>query len=332
MLKNIIHAKGGLHNRITASILLKPFNLHDTELYLKKRGINYDRRQLLDIYLVTGGVAHYLKSIIKGLSATQNINQQCFQSSGSLYDEFDVLFTSLFNNAEIVEELIKIIAQYRYGVDKIALLKKAKRSKSGGRFNERLIALEKAGFIASYSVPDHAAKHKFYRLIDEYCLFYLKWIKPAKNQLLSDDDNHYWEQISQTPSWRSWAGYAFESLCFKHIKQIRYALGIDYVAISAYCWRYLPNDKNDQGAQIDLVIERSDETITLVEIKLCGEPFVIQKSYAAIMLNKINAYKQQTKTKKHIFMAMVTPYGVKRNQYSNEIISNQVTLDDLFNK
>jgi predicted AAA+ superfamily ATPase len=72
MLKNIIFSKGGLHNRITVNIPLLPFTLDETYLYLKYLGGQFNKQQILQLYMTMGGIPHYLKNIKKGLSVAQS--------------------------------------------------------------------------------------------------------------------------------------------------------------------------------------------------------------------------------------------------------------------
>ena len=89
IIENIINNKGGLHNRVTRTIHLKPFSLHETESYLKEHQIRLNHRQILDLYTVLGGVPLYWSFIRKGRSAHQCIDELCFQSDGPLVKEFE---------------------------------------------------------------------------------------------------------------------------------------------------------------------------------------------------------------------------------------------------
>ena len=82
MIEQVVYDKGGLHNRITRRIDLEPFNLHETELYLKSRNVNLDRYQILQVFMALGGIPHYLKEVKSGLSAAENIDNICFTKSG----------------------------------------------------------------------------------------------------------------------------------------------------------------------------------------------------------------------------------------------------------
>jgi AAA+ ATPase superfamily predicted ATPase len=338
IIKNIISDRGGLHNRVTSTLLLKPFNLSETKVFLHSRNVNLNLDQILQIYMVTGGVPYYLKAILPGLSAVENISTLCFQESALLFNEFDKLFDSLFDNAEIYIEIIISISSKRYGMNKSEILSKTRLSSSGGRFNQRLNELEEAGFIKKIIQSDGSGRKlkriEYYRLIDEYCMFYLSWILPAKKQINLDQANHYWELQVQTSSWQAWAGYTFETICFKHVNNIINKLGISHLVVNAYPWRYIPNKKEHPsqttGAQIDLILRRHDSSVTLCEIKYNKDPLMISKSLAESLLAKARIYQDRNNSRDHVFIVMVTNAGVQQNNYSSEVLANIVVLEDLF--
>lgn len=331
MLNNLIRAKGGLHNRLTATMPLRPFTLFETEEYLKKRGVSLSRRLILDLYMTIGGVPHYLNNVKKNLSPAQNINQMCFNKDGMLFEEFHILFSSLFDGSLAHIELIRIIAGSRNGIDKVELLKKSKHTSSGGRFATRLNELEEAGFIASFTPQTHKKKGTFYRVVDEFTLFYLNWIEPASNQLkLSLNSSNYWESKMQSQRWKVWSGYAFEAICFKHIEQIKRALGIHAIAADISSWRHIAQIKGEDGVQIDLLIDRADGIINLCEMKYCEGAFTITKSIAEKLEKKLIVYKTIMNIPKTVFITMVTPNGIRENEHSKRIVADQVTLDDFY--
>jgi hypothetical protein len=183
------------------------------------------------------------------------------------------------------------------------------------------------GFTPIY----HKRQGKYYRLIDEYVLFYLKWIMPIKYELNKNGlDVHYWQAIQESPEWYAWQGYAFESVCHKHVLNIKRALKLSPTALSS-AWRYAPKkDSHKRGAQVDLLFDRRDDAITLCEIKYTKTPFVISKDYLEILRQKIVVFRENTQTHKQIFMAIISANGLHKNQYSDEIISNTVMQEDLF--
>ncbi len=331
IINKVIKSRGGLHNRITRKMHLEPFNLINTKKFLKRQGIDLNNKQITQLYMVTGGIPYYLSYVEKSLSAAQIIENLAFNKGSFLLEEFDNLFASLFDDHEVYIEIIRIIAQSRSGIGKRALLEKIDKSQLGGRGLKKLEALKEAGFIMSFKPHFHKRRGVYYKVIDEYTLFYLRWIEPIRESLqVQSLDKGNWQEIQNSPAWNSWQGYAFEAICYKHISQIRKKLEISPTAI-ANSWRYIPKDKSGEpGAQIDLLFDRRDDAITLCEIKYSNKSFVIDKQYARNLLNKQRVFVKNTRTKKQLFIAMIVSNGIKQNLYADDLISGIVTLDDLF--
>ena len=126
------------------------------------------------------------------------------------------------------------------------------------------------------------------------------------------------------------AGLSFEAICHKHVAQIRKALSIDPGADMG-SWRYVPREGlAERGAQIDLLFDRPDESITLCEIKHSEKPFAIDKEYTGQLQRKADVYVKQTRTQKQIFWAMITSSGLKKTKYSDDLIFQDAELNDLF--
>jgi predicted AAA+ superfamily ATPase len=328
MLEHLLYAKGGLHNRISRIIQLQPFNLKEVKEYLAARKIRLSDKHLLDLYMVMGGIPYYLNSIEKGRSAEQNIQEICFKDNGILRTEFERLFQSLFDQAEVNLRLIREIARKREGISREELLSKVKMT-SGGTFNKRIQELRSAGFIQSFVPYRYKKKEQCFRILDEYSAFYLTWIDPLSEKGFSQ--TNYWKTCLRSSKWASWAGYAFESLCFKHLAQIIRALDLDSIPCEVGNWRFIPQKKSkEEGVQIDLLLDRQDNAVTLCEIKHSASRYIIDKAYAKELHRKIDVFEQKTKTEKQLFLAFITPMGLKKNLWSEELVANEVTLRDLF--
>lgn len=328
MIENILNNKKGLHNRVTRRLRLEPFTLVETQGYLKHQGICLTQNQILSLYMCIGGVPYYLRSCEKGLSATQIINQLCFHPKGVLRNEFQNLFSSLFEHAESHEVIIRLIASQRGGISRKVIEETLELK--GGRLTSRLKELEEAGFIMTL-MPQGRERGTFYKVIDEYTLFYLSWIAPTqKARFTQDISDAHWEVLSQTAAWKDWSGYAFEAVCYKHLLQIRKALKIPEGSL-ATSWRFVPPAKStEEGAQIDLLFNRPDSVVNLCEIKYCTSPYTLDKAYAQDLARKARAYQSKTKIPKQIFFSMITASRLKKNLYAEEFISSEVMLEDLF--
>lgn len=323
MIQKVVNNKGGLHNRITKRLHLKPFNLGEAEEFLKARNIVLDRYQIVQLYMAIGGIPYYLKEIKLGQSYAQSIEQICFSENGLLKNEFTRLYEALFEHADQHIRVIRALASKHIGIKRAELLKLIDAN-SGGSMSRTLEELEQSGFISSYYTFQKRKKEKLYRLTDEYSLFYLQFIEQEKQE-----GGEIWKQLSQTQFYKSWSGYAYESICLKHISQIKKALGISgvYSTSSAF---YKTGTSTEKGVQIDLVIDRNDHVINLCEAKFYNAPFSLDKSYAMRLREKMATFQETTKTSKQLFWTLITTFGLKQNEHSIGLIQQVLTLDDLF--
>ena len=329
MLDKVLHDRGGLHNRITRRMRLLPFRLAEAEAYLRSRRVRLDRKQVLELYMVMGGVPHYLRQVEPGRSAAQNIDRICFTNDGLLADEFNELYASLFDRPAPHLDVIRVLARHRSGKTRSELLRRS-GLRSGGNATKVLETLEQAGFIASYVPFGRRSRETVYRLVDEYSLFYLTWIAPAPRPGLGGGTADYWLGVRQRRSWQAWSGYSFEGICLKHVHQLKDGLGIRAVGTTESSWRATPTEHDDRGAEIDLVIDRQDHCINLCEMKYSDHEFVITKRYAEELRRKRDTFRDRTATSKTLMLVMVTTHGTRRNAYYDELIAVQLTMDHLF--
>ena len=323
MIQKVINNRGGLHNRVTARIRLLPFTIAETEVFLRNRKVILDKYQVLQLYMVMGGVPQYLKEIRTGESAIQAIDRICFTKDGLLHDEFKNLYHSLFDNATHHIDVIRSLAKKGKGLSRSEIIKACKLT-SGGGTTQLLEELTESGFITPYIPFDRTAKDSIYKLTDEYSLFYIKFLENSRSK-----GQGAWIKFSTGSSWKSWSGIIFENTCMKHIRQIKRALGIENVHTETSMWRYRPQ-KGEQGAQVDLLIDRKDFCINVCEMKFSVSDFNITKSYANELENKLKAFRGNTQTRKTLFLTMITTYGVKNSRNYPGLIQNEITMDALF--
>ena len=287
---------------------------------LKKTLFSFDRnyrKGILDLHMAIGGVPFYLKEVKVGKSVPQVIDDLCFKKKGLLYSEFELLFKSLFDQAEVNLNIVREIFKSNNSVSRESLIKVVGLS-SGGKINRRLEELESSSFIQCFIPYGKKRRDRFYRIIDEYTLFYFKWIEPFLQNVVLSGTSSYWQKKIKSGAMNAWSGLAFESVCFKHIRQISQSLGLENIAFKAGSWRYVsPKKTTEVGAQIDLLFDRDDEVITLCEIKYSDQPFTIDKQYAKDLDSKIEVFSKNFPNrfqpiKKQLFLAMITTFGLKK--------------------
>lgn len=317
MVQKIINNKGGLHNRISRKIRLLSFNLYETELFLIKNGIKYTRYDIIQIYMALGGVPQYIEKLNKGLSVRQNIDSLCFSKDGFLNNEFNQLYASLFDDSERHLKIIRALEGTNKGLTRNDLIKKS-GIPSGGDFSLKIEELLESGFVTEYPYYKNKKQLTLYRLSDEYSKFYLKFIEDNKN-----GGEGTWQRLSNTQSYNSWSGFVFETLCQKHIYQIKKSLRIDAIYSTNSSWF-------NENAQVDLLIDRDDNVMNLCEMKFYNAPYTIDKKYYLNLKNKVSELQKETNTRKNIYITMVTTYGVNENEYSKELVQNSLDMDALF--
>lgn len=323
MIQKVVNHKGGLHNRITKQIILQAFTLGETEAYLRSKQVVLDRYQIVLLYMALGGIPHYLNEVVSGKSAIQNIEALCFSPAAALRGEFKRLYPALFDKPENHISIIKALASKRSGMNRAEILA-ATKLPDGGTASLYLEELVSSGFVSFYNSFGKKKKEKIYRLVDEYSLFYLQFMEDR-----SDVGQNIWQTLSQTQRFKAWSGYAFESICLRHTNQIKKMLEIGGIYAEASSF-YKRGVGNEQGVQIDLLLDRSDNTINLFEIKFHTAPIVLQKKQAMALREKVSLLKYYTQTQKHIFLGLISPFGLIDNEHSLGLIDHQIGLDALF--
>lgn len=317
---NLINNKGGLYNRLTHEIKLSPFTLAECEQFFKAKQMTMSRYEIAQVYMVFGGIPHYLDLFEKGFSTPQNIDRILFSKNAKLRNEFDRLFGSLFKNTEDYIAVVRLLAKRRSGYTRQEILQET-GLKQGGGLTLILKGLIESDFITNY-FPFGEKRREKYRLVDPYCLFYLRFIDQQPSI-----DPQYWQKSYNSPRLNTWRGYAFEELCFLQIEKIKQKLGIAGVSSTESSWIVSNNGK--QQMQIDLLINRSDNIINLCEIKFYSSPFTIDKEYDAVLRDRVQQLIEIIPKKKTVHLTIIATFGLKNNEYSGQVQS-VVTLDDLF--
>lgn len=328
MISKLIGDKGGMHGRVNRQIYLRPFTLGETEKFLHSKGFEWSRYQIAEIYMTMGGIPYYLDMLDASLSPNQNIDCLFFREGAPLRIEYDFIFRSLFKDSLSYRSVVELLSKRAIGMTRGEIQEHLKK-KSGGQLSEVLDNLCKCDFLRVYSSYGKKQREQMFQLVDLFSLFHLRFVTSSNGQ-----DEQYWSNMLDNPSRRSWQGYAFEQLCLHHLPQIKQSLGISGILTEAYAWSYksitdTDGTKPKKGTQIDLVIDRRDQTINLCEMKFSNSLFSIDKEYDEQLRNRTEIFRMATKTLKALHTIMITTYGIERNKYSGNI-QRVITLEDLF--
>ena len=231
--------------------------------------------------------------------------------------EFDNLFSSTFYNDKLAIKIITALAKRKKGYTRKELVEILKIS-DGDIIGNCLKALVYSDFVMEY-VPFLEKKNaKYYKVIDPFCLFYLKF---AYNRKSLNKDLFY--DLNNT----SWVGHAFENLCSYHFIFIKEALGIKGINAMLFSWCY-EGSRYINGAQIDLIIERKDNIISLCEMKFYNKEYKVDKKEHLNLMNKIEILKANVAKKYTIVPTLITTLGLEKSDYFDDY-NMVITLDDL---
>mgnify|MGYP002624260635 CR=1 FL=1 len=327
MTDRLIGDRGGLYGRVTRAIYLAPFNLREAEQYLNQmKGMNYDRQQVLDAYMIFGGIPYYLEMLNPAYPFSVNVDKLFYAENAALRTEYEFLFRSLFKENTKYRQAVELLAEKMTGMTREEIMEGVKVS--GGELSRILKNLNSCDFIRSYVEPRKKERGKIYQLTDMFCLFYLRFVQNHNGQ-----DQRTWTNSRNTGKIQAWYGYAFEQVCLHHIPQIKQALGISGILSNHYAWhRKACTDKDGnewKGGQIDLIIDRDDHVMNLCEMKYSREEYVIDRDYVETIRERTQMFRQDQKTTKNLRCTFITPYGVKKNMHSG-IVDHQVKMEELF--
>jgi len=323
IVQKILGDVGGMHNRVTQRIHLEPFSIGQTQEFLQAHGHRLKQNEVAKIYMALGGIPFYLLKLEQGDNFTTGIQKLCFDKNGVLRREYENLYAALFKNPSRHESIVEALAGRPGGLTTMELMKSTKMT-SSKTLNKALEELLLSDFIVQDAPFERKKRGTLYRLVDEFTIFHQRFVKPMKTYTPD-----YWTQQMGGQKFKIWCGFAFETLCRKHVGKIKDALRIGGVYAPVSTLR-IPPSENKRGCQIDLILDRSDDTINLCEMKFHSEEFIISKDYHDKLLYKKHRFQEYSKTKKQVFLTMVTNHPVERNKWFLGTVDATVLLEDLF--
>ena len=317
---NLINAHGGLYDRLTYSIKLLPLSLAECKEFFLLKNVDLPLYTIASIYMVFGGIPYYLNYYDPNYSLNENIDRLLVKKNAKLALEYDNLFAATFTEIKTAKSIIEFLSKKKEGFTRKEVIKGLGIS-DGDYISKSFKSLENSDFIIQYIPYKGNGKEKKYKVIDPFCLFYLKHIH-IKTSL---SENIFSENVDN-----KWLGSAFENLCYNHLSKIKDALGILQVDTMQFSW-LIPGNNEENGAQIDLIIERKDKIIHLCEMKFYQSEFVNSSSNHLNLVNKIERLKGLSSKKKNIQIlpTLITTFGLKKTEYWQDF-ARIITLNDLF--
>ncbi len=317
----LIDNNGGLYGRLTDEIKLSPFSLKECKSYIESKHVKLSEYDIVQTYMIMGGIPFYLKHLDRGKSLAQSVDNMFFVKDAPLKNEYNRLFASVFRNPDKMKTIIECLGKKNAGYTRQEISKLTGIA-AGGTLSDDLEALMASDFIIKYKPFGMGARDECYKLVDPFCMFYLKFVKDK-----SSLDGSFWLENLTSQTIISWRGFAFENVCFNHVDQIKKALGISGVNTSQSLWSKRADDAD--GTQIDMIIERADNVVNLCEAKFYINEFVVNKEYHRSLINRQGLLENEISTGKVIHNTLITTYGLKYSEYST-FFDNVITMTALF--
>ena len=321
MKNELINNHGGLYGRVTHEIKLSPFNLSECEEYYKSMNIPFSRYDIVQSYMIFGGIPYYMGYMDGEMSFAQNVDNVFFSREAVLKPEFDRLFESVFKRSDAVKAIVELLYTRSMGYTRKTISERLNVS-DGGNLTKDLNALIASDFVVRYVPFGFSKREEYYKLADSFCLFYLHFVK---NQAMAN--KRFWQQNTAQPQVVAWRGYAFENVCFNHIDQIKDALGIRDVISAESAWTKKADD--EEGLQIDMLILRKDNVVNMCEIKFYSDDFSVSREYYRTIQRRIEELLSKLPRKMSVYSTLITTYGLKKNEYSGAFVK-VISFDDMF--
>lgn len=263
--RNILESSS-FAGRISLNLTLDELPLAECVRFWGERAKRLDVREILDVLSITGGVPKYLEEIDPSASSDENIRRLCFIPEGALVEEFNQIFSEIFeDSAAPKKEILRSLANGPLTGSEIADMISSERN---GHLSRHLSELESAGFVASDSGlnPDtgRPAKIAHYRIRDNYTRFYLHHMEPRMDAIRSG--SFEFETLDRLAGWQSILGLQFEALVVNHYRELLPRLNSGRgLILSAAPFRKRGKD-GGKGVQIDMLLQMRN-AFEIVEVK-----------------------------------------------------------------
>jgi len=320
IIKHVVKSQS-LYNRSQYELPLREFTLAETKQFLKNRS----NREVMDAYLLVGGVPEYLKWLTQDSSVLMSLYHATFKPGSFFLNEYQRIFISSLTDNKHYQAIIEFIAKQRF-VSRKEILKHLKLSSSGA-VTELLQDLELCGFIEKYT-PYNLNEDSLlarYAISDAYLQFYYKFVKPLRKQIEQGDFIEQPTFAIKTDTYYKWLGFSFERFCRKHHGLIAKILGFNAVQYRSGVFFNRNTNQEIPDYQFDLVFDRDDRVITLCEIKYLQG--TVSPKVIAEFERKLEYFPN--KNNKTLHKVLITSEGADLSLIKKGYFDRIITLEEI---
>ena len=265
--ENIID-DGAFFGRRSLDIVVPELPLSECVKFWGKSLERVELSEVIDILSVVGGIPRYLEELTTDRSANENIRAMAFRPKSILRTDFDEMFQdAITRQPTMCARIIRLLVNDSMSSAEVANRLGVDRN---GNVGKALLQLEEAGLVACDDGKNpetgESLREKRYRLKDNYCRFYLKYIEPEKSVI--DKGQYELGTMDQLDGWDGVKGLAFENLVVNNSAMLRPLLGIGKATLTSVApyRRAGSRDGARSGLQVDLLLQ-TRRTMYVIEVK-----------------------------------------------------------------
>ncbi len=321
MIKHVVQSKA-LYNRSQHELQLEPFHLSEVEAFFKHRS----RKEIMDAYLILGGIPEYLKRVNNESSLFIGICKNSFTKNAYFANEYKRIFISSMVDNSHYQAIIEFLSTHRFATRNEIM--QHLKIKSGGSLSTILEDLILCGFIQKY-VPynlNDTSMLARYCIKDAYLQFYFKFIAPCTDKIAQGQYQGNPTTAIKTDTYYKWLGFAFERYCRDNHYLIAKCLSFAAVNYRSGAFYNRATQQSEPNYQIDLLFDRDDHVITICEIKYTKSPIGI--AIVSEFEKKLSFFPNPKN--KTIHKVLITKEGVDANLKNQAYFDQILSLDDLF--
>ncbi len=321
MVERVLKSKA-LYNRSQYEIPLKPLSLNETREFLKDKSLS----EVMDAYLLLGGMPEYLKRAQQDSSVLLSIAKQSFVPGGFFAHEYERIFTSSLANNLHYQKIVEFLGEHRFATR--IEIQKYLHIETGGTLSKLLFDLEESGLINSYTPfdTDENSKQVRYVISDAYLQFFYKFIKPKLKAIDAGDFIENPLGAIEMAALEKWKGFAFERFCRANHRLIAKILGFEAVKYKYGAYFNRAINSEVPGFQIDLIFARDDKVYTVCEIKY------LQTSVSKKVVGEFEKKLELLKPNKNISIhrVLITANGAEDSLINAHYFDRILVLEDFF--
>lgn len=255
--------------RRSCDLVVRELPLKECVKFWGREADRVDLKEIVDVLSVTGGVPRYLEEIDPRLSARENLHRMAFSRDGVLRTDFDEMFADVITRQPTFTS--QVLHCLLDGPRSAAEVCRELDIEKGGRVTDALGRLVEAGFAMSDAGRNpetgKALREIRYRLSDNYCRFYLKYIEPIKDVV--DRDEYEFAGLESLENIDTVMGLAFENLIVNNYHALvpfLHLTGAVITSAAPYVRRGTAGSRGRKGCQVDLLIQ-TRKMLYFVEVK-----------------------------------------------------------------